>query len=59
MKLRAEPCESDEQFRFRLEIALVFVLSELERVLNVNQFRLEAIHVALVRRIELQILTKL
>jgi len=30
------------QFQFRLEIARVFVLSELERVLIVSQFRLEA-----------------
>ena len=42
MKLRAEWCESDVQFQFRLEIARVFVLSGLERVLIASQFRLEA-----------------
>jgi hypothetical protein len=59
MKLPAEPCEPDVQFQFRLELARLFVLTELERVLNVSRFRLEAMHVALERRIELQILPKL
>jgi hypothetical protein len=58
MKLRAERCQSDLQFQFRLEIARVFVLCELERVLNESQFRLETMHVARERRIALQILTK-
>jgi len=58
MKSRAEPGESDVQFQFRLEIERSFVLSELGRVLNVRQFRLEAMHVALERAIELQILLK-
>ena len=47
------------QFQFRLEIARVFVLSKLQRVLIVSQFRLEALYVALECGIELQILTKL